>query len=96
VYESRPCNVIINLGIQLYRTLEVATPTGISLIFAKKCNKVISHTGKFIFFVICAHINHKVFATSMASTQSFSLKKEKVHILLTHWGTDALPSQTSN
>jgi hypothetical protein len=36
VYESRPCIVIITLGRQLYNIPEVAPPTAISLIFAKK------------------------------------------------------------
>jgi hypothetical protein len=36
VYESRPHNVIITLGRQLYRILEVVSPTAISLIFAKQ------------------------------------------------------------
>jgi hypothetical protein len=55
VYESRPHSVIITLGRQLYRIPEVAPPTAISLISAKQCSKVISQTGKFIFFVIHAH-----------------------------------------
>jgi hypothetical protein len=55
VYESRPCNVIITLGRQLYRIPEVAPPTTISLISAKQCSKVISHTRKFFFFMIHAH-----------------------------------------
>jgi len=42
VYESRPCNVIITLGRQLYRIPEVALPTSISLISTNKCSKVIS------------------------------------------------------
>jgi hypothetical protein len=44
VYESRPRSVIITLGRQLYRIPEVASPTAISLISAKKCSKVISQT----------------------------------------------------
>ena len=55
VYEFRPYIVIITLGVHLYRIPEVALPTTISLIFAKKCSKVISQTKNFIFFVICAH-----------------------------------------
>jgi hypothetical protein len=73
VYESRPHNVIITLGRQLYKILEVASPTAISLISAKQCSKVISQTGKFIFFVIHAHSKQKVTATSVASTQCLSL-----------------------
>jgi hypothetical protein len=42
MYESRPRNVIITLGRQLYMILEIALPTAISLIFAKQCSKVIS------------------------------------------------------
>jgi hypothetical protein len=102
MYESRPHNVIITLGRQLYRIPEVAPPTTISLISTKQCSKVISQTRKFIFFVICAHSKKKVAATSVASTQSLSLQQNQVdkiveeYILLTHWGTDALPSQASN
>jgi hypothetical protein len=42
VYESRPHNVIITMGIKLYIIPEVASPTAISLISAKQCSKVIS------------------------------------------------------
>ena len=52
VYESRPHSVIINLGRQLYRILEVAPHTSISFISAKQCRKVISQTRKFLFFMI--------------------------------------------
>jgi len=55
VYESRPRNVIITLGRQLYRIQEVASLTTISLILSKQCSKVNSQTEKFIFFVIHAH-----------------------------------------
>jgi hypothetical protein len=78
VYESRPHSVIITLGRQLYRIPEVAPPTTISLISAKKCSKVISQTRKFIFFVIHAHSKKKVTATSMTSTQSLSLQQKQV------------------
>jgi hypothetical protein len=68
VYDSRPRSVIINLGRQLYKIPEVALPTVISLIAPKKCSKVISHTRKFVFSVICAHSKQKVVATSVTST----------------------------
>jgi hypothetical protein len=68
VYESRPHNVIITLGRKLYRIPEVAPPTTIYLISTKKCSKVISHTRKFIFFLIRAHSKQKVTATSVASS----------------------------
>jgi hypothetical protein len=57
---------------------EVAPPTVVSLISAKKCSKVISKTGKFFFFVICSHSEKKVVATSVASTQSLSLQQKQV------------------
>jgi hypothetical protein len=71
-------NVIITLGIQLYRIPEVASPTVISLISTKQCSKVISQTGKFVFFVIRARNEQKVIATSMTSTHSLSLQQKKV------------------
>jgi hypothetical protein len=78
VYESRPHNVIINLGTQLYRILEVVPPTAISLISSKKCSKVISPTEKFVFFVIHARSKHKVVATSVTSTKSSLLQHKQV------------------
>jgi hypothetical protein len=78
VYESRCRSVIITLGRQLYKIPEVAPPTTISLISTKQCSKVISQTGKFIFFVISAHSKHKVVATFMASTQHLSLQQKQV------------------
>jgi hypothetical protein len=68
VYESQTHSVIITLSRELYRIPEVVLPTDISLISYNKCNKVISQTRKFIFFVICAHSKNKVIATSVAST----------------------------
>jgi hypothetical protein len=41
LYDSKPRSVIITLGRQLYKIPEVASPTSISLIYAKKCSKVI-------------------------------------------------------
>jgi hypothetical protein len=73
VYESRPRSVIITLGRQLYRIPKVAPPTIISLISTKQCSKVISQTGKFVFFVIHARSKKKVIATFVTSTQSLSL-----------------------
>ena len=51
VYESRIRSVII-LNKKLYRIPEAVPPSAISLISAKQCRKVISQTGKFVFFVI--------------------------------------------
>jgi hypothetical protein len=52
IYESWPRNVIVTLGGQLYRVLEVAPTTATSLISAKQCQKVMSHTVKFSLFMI--------------------------------------------
>jgi hypothetical protein len=74
VYESRNHNFIINLGRQLYEIPEVSPPTAISLISAKKCSKVISHTGNFVFFVIHAHSKKKVATTLVAYKDILSLQ----------------------
>ena len=54
VYESRPHIVIVTLGNKLYKTLEVAQPTTISLVTTKKYTKIISTIGKFVFLMIRA------------------------------------------
>ena len=76
VYESRPRSVIITLDRKLYRIPYVSPPTAISLIFAKKCRKVISQTDKFVFFMIHFQSEQKVVATSMASTQGLSMQQK--------------------
>jgi hypothetical protein len=67
VYESGLHSVIITLDMILYRIPEVVPSITISLIFAKQCRKVISQTGKLIFFVIHAQSQWKGGAMSMAS-----------------------------
>ena len=52
IYESRPHSVIITLNRKLYRIPEAVPPSVISLISAKKCRKVISQMGNFVFFMI--------------------------------------------
>jgi hypothetical protein len=52
VYDSRPHSVIITLNKKLYRIPKVVPPSAIFLISAKKCRKVISQTGNFVFFMI--------------------------------------------
>jgi hypothetical protein len=52
VYESRPHSVIITLNRKLYRIPKAVPPSAISLISSKKCRKVISQMGKFVFFMI--------------------------------------------
>jgi hypothetical protein len=100
VYESRPHSVIITLGKQLYTIAKAASPIAISVIYAKQCIKVISKTGKFILFLI--HSWQKVVSTSVTSTREPLFVVEgngrddgrvQREVLLTHWGTDALPCQ---
>jgi hypothetical protein len=105
VYESRPHSIIITLGRQLYRIPEIAPPTTISLISAKQCSKVISQTRKFVFFFICAHSKQKrclhicglyiepLFVAEVSGRDHGRIHR---HLLLTHQGTDALPSEASN
>jgi hypothetical protein len=64
VYESRPHVVIINLGNKLYRIPEIAPPTAISLVIAKKCSKLISKTRKFVFLMIRPQGKKKIVATT--------------------------------
>jgi hypothetical protein len=52
MYESRPHVVIITLGNKLYRILEIAPPTTISLVTAKQCSKIISKNKKIVFLMI--------------------------------------------
>jgi len=52
MYESRPRVVIVTLRNKLYRILEVAPPTNISLVTTKQCSKLISKTRKFVFLMI--------------------------------------------
>ena len=66
VYEYRSFFLIISLDSKLYTIPELAPPTSISLIFATKCNKVISETGKFVFFLLHSQSKGKFIATSMA------------------------------
>jgi hypothetical protein len=72
VYESRPHSVIITLNMKLYRILEAVPPSAISLISAKQCRKVISQTGKFIFFVILSQNKQKITATSRVFVANLS------------------------
>jgi hypothetical protein len=66
LYESRPCSVIVTLGRKIYRIPEIAPPTTISLVLAKKCKKFISYTGKFVLFMIHSQGERKDVGTSMA------------------------------
>ena len=68
VYESRPRSVIITLGKKLYRIPETLPTTAVSLITAKQCRKVISHTGKFVLFMVHYEGEQNITATSTTST----------------------------
>jgi hypothetical protein len=78
VYESRPRSVIITLNRKLYKIPEAVPPSVISLISAKQCRKVISHTGKFVFFVIRSQSEQKIAATSRASVVDLSTQHKQV------------------
>ena len=73
MYESRPHTIIITLGNSLYRIPEVAPPTATSLITAKKCNKLISQTRKFIFYLVFSQSKGKIVMTSMTPMQGSSM-----------------------
>jgi hypothetical protein len=57
---------------------EVVPPTSISLIFSKKCMKVISQNRKFVFFVIHSQSEKKVATTSMAFATDLSMQQKQV------------------
>jgi hypothetical protein len=78
VYESRPRSVIITLNRKLYRIPEAVPPSVISLISAKQCRKVISQTGKFVFFMILSQSKRKITATSRASMTDLSTQQKQV------------------
>jgi hypothetical protein len=63
---------------KLYRIPEVVPSTAFSLISAKRCRKVISQTGKFVFFLIHAQSKRKVETTSMAYRMGLSTQHKKV------------------
>jgi hypothetical protein len=77
-YESRPRSVIITLNKKLHRIPEVVPPSSISLISAKKCRKVISQTGKFVFFMIRSQNERKIIATSRVSVADLSTQHNQV------------------
>jgi hypothetical protein len=72
IYESRPRSVIIPLNRKLYRIPKAIPPSAISLISTKKCRKVISQTGKFVFFVIHSRNEQNITATSNVSSVDLS------------------------
>lgn len=76
VYESGPRSVIITLANKLYRILEVALLTAISLITTKQCSKIISRTKKFFFLLIHTQGKKKVVATT--SRQGSSSQQQQM------------------
>jgi hypothetical protein len=78
LYESRPHSVIITLNRKLYRIPEAVPPSDISLIFSKQCRKVISQTGKFVFFMIPSESEGNIAATSRASMVDLSTQHNQL------------------
>jgi hypothetical protein len=93
VYESRPRSVIITLNKKLYRIPEAVPPSAISLISAKQCRKVISQTGKFVFFVIRSQSKRKIAATSRASMADLSTQQKQVDKVMEEY-SDVFSSPT--
>ena len=81
MYESRPRAVIVTLGNKLYRIPEVAPPTTISLVTAKKCSKLISKAKKFVFLMIHPQGKKKMVATTSRQDPSAQqLQMDKVMV----------------
>jgi hypothetical protein len=62
----------------LYRIPEAVPPSDISLISAKKCRKVISQMGKFVFFVIHSQNKRKITAISRVYEANLSTQEKQV------------------
>jgi len=93
VYESRSRAVIISLDNSLYRIPEVAPPTATSLITAKKGNKLISQTRKFIFCLVRSQSKGKIVATSMTPTKGSSTQQQQQRdtVMTEHTNNFSLP-----
>jgi hypothetical protein len=78
VYEYRPRSVIITLNRKLYRIPEAVPPSAISLTSAKQCRKVISQTGKFVFFMIRSQNKQNITTTSRVSMTDLSTQQKQV------------------
>jgi hypothetical protein len=74
IYESRPRSFIVTLGGHLYKIPEVV-PTTVPL---KKFRKVVSHTRKFIFFIICSKGKQKDTGTTAALAQDLSFQQNQI------------------
>jgi hypothetical protein len=62
----------------LYSIPEAVPPSVISLISAKKCRKVISQMGKFVFFMIFSQNERNIKATSRVFVFDLSTQQKKV------------------
>jgi hypothetical protein len=78
VYESRHHSVIITLNRKLYIIPKAIPPSVISLISTKKCRKVISQTGNFVFFMIHSQNERNITVTSRVSTVELSTQQKQV------------------
>jgi hypothetical protein len=85
VYESRTCSVIITLNMKLYRMLEEVPPSVISLIISKKCRKVISQIGRFVFFFIHSQSERKIATTSISFTTNLSTLQNQVEKVMAYY-----------
>jgi hypothetical protein len=102
VYESRPCSVIINLEGRLYRVPKVVQTNTTYLIFVNQCIKVISHTKKFVLFMVWSEGEWNIIAIS--KTRSLYIAKvggkdsriKQRHLCLTYWGDFALSGKSLN
>ena len=63
---------------KLYRIPEAVPPSVISFISAKKCRKVISQMGKFVFFMIHSQNKQNITATSRFSAADLSTQQKQV------------------
>jgi hypothetical protein len=62
----------------LYRIPEAVSPSAIFLISTKKSRKLISQTGKFVFFVIRSQNKKNIIATSRVSVADLSTQQKQV------------------
>jgi hypothetical protein len=93
VYESRPRSVIITLNRKLYRIPKVVPPSAISLISTKQCRKVISQTGKFVFFLIRSQNKRNITATFRVFAANLSTKQKQVDKVMEEY-SDIFSSST--
>ena len=75
VYESKPCRVIVSLGVQFYWIPNIVAPTP-----TKQDIKILSHTGIFSFLIISSKGKQPITKTYTTSAQGpFTQKKQQEH-----------------